>query len=219
MNTKQIDINIETAISASRGLGSNFGAMLGQPYYKVESRNTWQGGDEGWNADNDKARQGIYTGLLPNRKINKYRLEEHNISSAEYYQNPLTKDVGIAINLDHETGSYDMFFPLSKDSLKIGRGAAEAVASALRGEGENFFLNPTIVANIVNDANKAEVKNIDDLISALNRIKQSLLTTISQNEKMAVNAEKERIDTSVDDVDLKKVLKSGTTSSVEVINA
>lgn len=216
MESKQIDINIAAAIPTTRGLGSEFGSLLGQPYYKVDARNCWQGGDEGWDADNDKARTGAFTGLLPNRKINKYRLEEHDIASAQYYKQPLTGEVGIAINLNPEEGTYDMFFPLTKDSLKIGHGAAEAVAAALRGEGQNFFLNAQVVSNIVNDANRAEVNNIDAFITILNKIKQNLLTTISQNEKMATNATKERINSKVDNVDIKSVLKGNTSATIEV---
>ena len=211
MNTKEIDVNIATTIPATRGLGSNFGALLGQPYYTVKAHNTWQGGDEGWANDNEKAKQGVFTGLLPNRKINRYRLEEHDIASAQYYKNPITNEVGIAINLNPEDGSYDMFFPLT-----IGRGAAEAVAAALRGEGQNFFLNPQVVANIVNDANRAEVNNIDTLIASLQKIKQGLLTTVSQNEKLAVKAAKERTDTQIVDVDLKDVLKGNTSATIEI---
>lgn len=216
MEAKNIDINIAAAIPSSRGLGSEFGSLLGQPYYKVDARNTWQGGDEGWDKDNEKARSGIFTGLLPNRKINKYRIEEHDICSAQYYKQPVTGEIGIVINLDSETGSYDMFFPLTSESLKIGRGAAEAIAAALRGEGQNFFLNPQVVANVVNDANRAEVNNIDSFITILNKIKQNLLTTISQNEKLAANAVKERNDTKIDDVDIKQVLKGNTSATIEL---
>ena len=216
MEAKQIDINIAAAIPTTRGLGSNLGSLLGQPYYKVDARNCWQGGDEGWNADNEKARLGTFTGLLPNRKINKYRLEEHDIASAQYYKQPITGEVGIAINLNPEEGTYDMFFPLTKDALKIGRGAADAIAAALRGEGENFFLNAQVVANVVNDANKVEVNNIDAFITVLNKIKQNLLTTISQNEKMAVNAAKERSDSQVNEIDLKGVLKGNGSATIEI---
>ena len=104
----------------------------------------------------------------------------------------------------------------SRSPLKIGRGAAEAVAAALRGEGQNFFLNPQVVANIVNDANRAEVNNIDTLIASLQKIKQGLLTTVSQNEKLAVKAAKERTDTQIVDVDLKDVLKGNTSATIEI---
>jgi hypothetical protein len=216
METKQIDINIAAAIPTSRGIGSQLGSLVGQPYYKVDSRNTWQGGDEGWNADNEKARLGTFNGLLPNRKINKYRVEEHDIFGAQYYKQPITGEIGIVVNLNPQDGTYDMFFPLAKDSLKIGRGAAEAIAAALKGEGENFFLNPQVVVNVVNEANRAEVNNIDAFISVLNKIKQNLLTTISQNDKLASNAIKERNDSKIDDIDLQGVLKGNGSATIEI---
>ena len=79
METKNIDINIQAAIPASRGIGSMVGSLVGQAYHKVESRNTWQGGDQGWDNDNEKVRQGVSTMLIPNRPIKKYMLKWRHV--------------------------------------------------------------------------------------------------------------------------------------------
>ena len=215
METKNIDINIQAAIPGSRGIGSMVGSLVGQAYHKVESRNTWQGGNEGWDADNEKVHNGLSTMLLPNRAIKKYMLKDVDIANACYHQRPVTGEVGIAINLRPD-GTFDQFFPLNKDVFNLVKGTPEAIADALRGEGENFFLNPMAVAAVINDANKSELNAVDALIKALNSIKQNLIGAINENTKKAQKFAKELQETKIETVDFRDILKGEVGAMVEV---
>jgi len=217
METKNIDINIQAAIPASRGIGSMVGSLVGQAYHKVESRNTWQGGDQGWDNDNDKIRQGLSTMLIPNRPIKKYMLKDVDIFNACYYSRGAgdSKEVGIAINL-HEDGTFDQFFPLNRDIFKLVKSTPDAINDALKGQGDNFFLNPSAVARVINDANRVEVSAVDNLIKALNSIKQNLVTAINENQKKAEKFAKELQETKVETVDFRDILKGEVGAMVEV---
>ena len=217
METKNIDINIQAAIPASRGIGSMVGSLVGQAYHKVESRNTWQGGDQGWDNDNEKIRQGLSTMLIPNRPIKKYMLKDVDIFNACYYSRGAgdSKEVGIAINL-HEDGTFDQFFPLNRDIFKLVKSTPDAINDALNGQGDNFFLNPSAVARVINDANRVEVSAVDNLIKALNSIKQNLVTAINENTKKAEKFAKELQETKVETVDFRDILKGEVGAMVEV---
>lgn len=213
---KTIDINIQTAIPQSRGIGSMVGSLVGQAYHKVESRNTWQGGDEGWNNDVEKVRTGLSKMLMPNRKINKYMLKDVDIRNASYYKRPVTDEVGIAINLNSEDGTFDQFFPLNKDVFKLVKGTPEAIESALKGEGENFFLNPAAVCAVINEANKGELAAVRNLKEILNKIEQNLIGAINDNTKKAQQFTKELAETKVETVDFREILKGEVGAMVEV---
>ena len=213
---KTIDINIQTAIPQSRGIGSMVGSLVGQAYHKVESRNTWQGGDEGWNNDVEKVRTGLSKMLMPNRKINKYMLKDVDIRNASYYKRPVTDEVGIAINLNSEDGTFDQFFPLNKDVFKLVKGTPEAIESALKGEGENFFLNPAAVCAVINEANKGELAAVRSLKEILNKIEQNLIGAINDNTKKAQQFTKELAETKVETVDFREILKGEVGAMVEV---
>ena len=217
METKNIDINIQAAIPASRGIGSMVGSLVGQAYHKVESRNTWQGGDQGWDNDNEKIRQGLSTMLIPNRPIKKYMLKDVDIFNACYYSRGAgdSKEVGIAINL-HEDGTFDQFFPLNRDIFKLVKSTPDAINDALKGQGDNFFLNPSAVARVINDANRVEVSAVDSLIKALNSIKQNLVTAINENTKKAEKFAKELQETKVETIDFRDILKGEVGAMVEV---
>ena len=217
METKNIDINIQAAIPASRGIGSMVGSLVGQAYHKVESRNTWQGGDQGWDNDNEKIRQGLSTMLIPNRPIKKYMLKDVDIFNACYYSRGAgdSKEVGIAINL-HEDGTFDQFFPLNRDIFKLVKSTPDAINDALKGQGDNFFLNPSAVARVINDANRVEVNAVDSLIKALNSIKQNLVTAINENTKKAEKFAKELQETKIETVDFRDILKGEVGAMVEV---
>lgn len=217
METKNIDINIQAAIPASRGIGSMVGSLVGQAYHKVESRNTWQGGDQGWDNDNEKIRQGLSTMLIPNRPIKKYMLKDVDIFNACYYSRGAgdSKEVGIAINL-HDDGTFDQFFPLNRDIFKLVKSTPDAINDALKGQGDNFFLNPSAVARVINDANRVEVSAVDSLIKALNSIKQNLVTAINENQKKAEKFAKELQETKVETVDFRDILKGEVGAMVEV---
>lgn len=212
---KTIDINIQAAIPGSRGIGSLVGSLVGQAYNKVETKNMWPGGDQGWDSDCQKIRDGISSMLMPNRKLFKYSLRDVNIFNACYYTRPMGGGVGIAINLRPD-GSYDYFFPLDKDVYKLVKSTPEAISDALKGEGENFFLNPVSVAKVLNDANQAQINAIKGLIKILQDCVQSLTTVKNENIAKAQKFEKELNETKVETVNFKDLLRGDVSAMVEV---
>ena len=215
METKNIDINIQAAIPASRGIGSLVGSLVGQAYNKVETKNTWPGGDQGWDADQQKIRDGISTMLMTNRKIIKYSLRDVNIFNACYHTRPMGGGVGIAINLRPD-GTFDYFFPLDKDVYNLVKSTPEAINDALKGEGENFFLNPVSVATVLNDANQAQINAAKQLVKILQDSIQSLITVQKENINKAQKFAKELNDTKVETINFKDLLKGDVSAMVEV---
>lgn len=210
---KNIDINIQAAIPSSRGIGSLVGSLVGQAYNKVETKNMWPGGDQGWDADVQKVRDGISTMFMLNRKPIKYILKDVNIFNASYYTRPMNGGVGIAINLRPD-GSYDYFFPLDKDVYNLVKSTPEAIQDALRGEGENFFLNPTSVAAVLNDANQANINALKSLQKIINDCIQTLTTTKNENMAKAQKFEKELNESKVETINFKDLLKDHSVSAM-----
>lgn len=219
-NEKTIDVNIKTVLADNRQAASLIGALIGKAYAKVESRDCWQGGKEGFENDKAKATAPGAAGLITNRSPRKFMLKIQDILGAQMYVQPLTKQVGVVVNLDNSNGSYDMFFPLDGSNPTIvEKPMAEAISDALKGEGQNFFLEPSKVVAVVNEGNRAEVKNIDTLIAALNKMKQNIITTINENEKKAAEIEKEWATSKVNGVDIKDVVASASSAVINVHTA
>ena len=219
-NEKTIDVNIKTVLADNRQAASLIGALIGKAYAKVESRDCWQGGKEGFENDKAKATAPGAAGLITNRSPRKFMLKIQDILGAQMYIQPLTKQVGVVVNLNNSDGSYDMFFPLDGSNPTIvEKPMAEAISDALKGEGQNFFLEPSKVVAVVNEGNRAEVKNIDTLIGALNKMKQNIITTINENEKKAAEIEKEWATSKVNGVDIKDVVASASSAVINVHTA
>lgn len=200
---KSIDVNIVAGVRQSASL---IGALLGKAYSTVESKTIWQGGEEGFERDKAAANAANSAILITNRSPKKYTLKTQDILSAQFYVQPITGQQGVVINL-RDDGKYDMFFPLDGHNPVVAeKPVADAISDALKGEGENFFLDPKTVASVINEANKAEVKNIDTLITALSKMKQNLQGAIIENEKKAAEIEKQWVDSKVNGVDIKTVM-------------
>lgn len=218
-NDKTIDVNISTVVPGNRQAASFIGALLGKAYAKVEGRDCWQGGKEGFENDKAKATAPGAAGLILNRSPRKFMLKTQDILSAQFYVQPLTKQAGIVINLRPD-GSNDMFFPLDGANPVITeKTMADAISDALKGEGQNFFLEPSKVVAVINEGNRAEVKNVDALISVLNKIKQNIITTINENEKKAADIEKEWTSSKVNGVDIKDVMAGAAGAVINVHTA
>ena len=217
-NEKTIDINIQAAIPTSRGIGSMVGSLVGQSYNKVETKNMWPGGDQGWDADCQKVRDGLSTMFMLNRKPIKYTLKDIDIFNACYHNLPLNGGVGIAINLRSD-GTYDYFFPLDKDIYKLVKSTPEAINEALKGEGENFFLNPVSVADFLNKANQQNINALKALGKTINDMIQTLVTTSKENTAKAQRFAKELADSKVETINFKELLRNNEVSAMVKVKA
>lgn len=216
---KQIDVNIAAVIPSTRQTASFIGALLGKAYSTVESRDCWQGGAEGFENDKKAAATPGIASLITNRSPKKYLLRIQDIVSAQFHKQGITGQTGIAINL-REDDTCDLFFPLDgTNPVVTEKPLGDAISAALRGEGENFFLDAEKVAAVINEANKAEVKNIDNLINILSKMKQNIQGAIIENEKKAVDISKQWIDSKMQGIDIKDVLGGKETSVINVHTA
>ena len=112
-------------------------------------------------------------------------------------------EVGVAVNPDGK-GGYDLFLPLNNDILKAGNVTVENVTAALRGEKQEFFLNPDAVVDLINRANQQEYDNLKALREKISKMEQNLLGVIAENKQKAEAANKEwmnsAVQTGLDDV-------------------
>lgn len=94
-------------------------------------------------------------------------------------------EIGIAIN-PKEDGTCDIFLPITDNTLNMmGKTTAEAVAEAVKGEKDHFFLDGKSLVVILNDAIKREIKYLEDHISLCQRMLTTLKGDISNNENRA----------------------------------
>ena len=216
MDKKEIEVNISTVLSNNRQAASYAGAMLGKAYTVVEARDCWQGGSEGFENDKKAANTPGVAALVTNRSPKKYILRTQDIIGAQVHQNKLTGEVGIAINLRAD-GTCDLFLPLNgKNPVVVEKPMEDAISDALTGEGENFFLDAEKVAGVINAANKNEVKSIDNLITALSKMKQNIQGAIIENEKKATEIAKEWSDSKLNGIDIKSVLTAAVPTTLNV---
>jgi len=202
-NMNTIDINVQTKVAQNRQLISQFGRNLGTQFYKIESREIWQGGKEGFEADRKAISDGTNKGFILNRSPKKFLLKSHEILCTSIYKDPITEEVGVAVNPDGK-GGYDLFLPLNNDILKAGNVTVENVTAALRGEKQEFFLNPDAVVDLINRANQQEYDNLKALREKISKMEQNLLGVIAENKQKAEAANKEwmnsAVQTGLDDV-------------------
>lgn len=198
-----IDINVQTKVAQNRQLISQFGKNLGTQFYKVESREIWSGGKEGFEKDKKAISDGTDKGFILNRSPKKFLLKSYEILCTLVVKDEITQEVGVAINPDGK-GNYDLFLPINNDILKAGSVTAENVAAALRGEKQEFFLNAKVLVDLINRANQQELNNLKALRESISKMEQNLIGAINENRKKAEEATKEwtnsAVETGIDDV-------------------
>lgn len=221
-NEKTIDINISNVIPSTRQAASFIGALLGKAYSQVECKDIWQGGKDGFEKDKKAASTPGVAMFVLNRSPKKYTLRTNDIIGANFDVVGLgeAKQVGIAINARPD-GTRDLFFPLNDGTNPVvtEKPIEDAISDALHEQGENFFLDADKVASVLNDANRAEVKNLEVLIGSLNKMKQNIQGAIIENEKKAAEISKQWIDSKIDGIGIKDILGGNATSVINVHTA
>lgn len=222
MENKTIDVNISNVIPSTRQAASFVGALLGKAYTEVECKDIWAGGTEGFEKSKKDAQTPGLALLITNRSPRKYTLRTKDILGANFDTVGVgdAKQVGISIN-SRPDGTRDLFFPLTTgvNPVVTEKPLEDAIEDALHAEGDNFFLDAEKVAKVLNDANRAEVKNIDVLIASLNKMKQNIQGAIIENEKKAADMAKQWSDSKMDGVTIKDILGGGATSVINVHTA
>ena len=191
-----IDINVENKISENCQMISQFGSRLGQQFYKAEGREVWQGGKEGFEKEKAAIVNGDSQSFILNRSPRKFLVKAHRIVGTQIVKDELTNEVVILINPDGN-GGYDLSLPITNDLIRRGIVTQEAVAKALKGEEDSFFINADNLSKILNHANEAEVRNLTELRNRIDKMIQSIQSGIADNKQKAEAASKEWVDSAI----------------------
>ena len=188
---KQVDVNIiNPVVSNHVQLISKIGSNLGTQFCKVEVRMAWQGGQDGFERDLKAINSGERKGFILNRSPRRLRMKNFLIAGTVLCKDPMNDDeIGIAIN-PHDDGSCDLFLPISEATLRtMGKTTAEAVAEAIKGERDHFFLDAKTLSKILNDAMNREIQYLEEHIRVCQKMLVTLKGDISENEIKAKTIE------------------------------
>ena len=189
---KTIDVNIATptVVTNNVQLISKIGSNLGTQFFKVEVRLAWQGAKEGFERDKKAIETGEKKGFILNRSPKRLLAKNFLIAGTVLVKDPMNDDeIGIAIN-PHEDGTCDLFLPISESTLsKMGKTTAEAVAEAVKGEKDHFFLDGKTLVKILNDAMQREIQHLEEHIKVCQKMVVTLKGDIANNESKAQQVE------------------------------
>lgn len=185
---KTIDVNIATppVVANNVQLISKIGSNLGTQFCKVDVRMAWPGGQEGFEKDLAAIKSGDKKGFILNRSPRRLLEKSFLIAGTVLVKDPLNDDeICIGVN-PHEDGTFDLLLPISESTLKsMERTTAEAVAEAVRGETDHFFLDAKALAKILNDAMQREIKYLEEHITTCQKMLTTLRGDVTNNENKA----------------------------------
>ncbi len=202
---KTIDVNITNNVVANNvQLISKIGSNLGTQFFKVDVRMAWQGGQEGFERDKKAIDSGDKKGFILNRSPRRLLAKNFLIAGTILCKDPMSDDeVGIAIN-PKEDGTCDLFLPISETTLRtMGKTTSEAVAEAIKGEKDHFFLDAKTLVKILNDAMRREIMYLEEHIASCQKMVVTLKGDINNNEAKAKQVEDQWIHSALKtDVDM-----------------
>lgn len=182
---KTIDVNvIPSIVTGNTQLISKVGANVGTQIFKVEVRHAWQGGQEGFEKDKRAIETGEKKGFILNRSPRRL-LAKNILIAGVCLVNDVDGDVCIAIN-PKENGSADMILPINEKTLDVmGKTTAEAIAEAIKGEKDHFFLDGKTLVSLINGTMKKEVQYLEELKENISKMIGTINADIKLNEKKA----------------------------------
>lgn len=196
---KTIDVNIASPVVTNNvQLISKIGSNLGTQFFKVEVRMAWQGGQKGFEADKLAIEKGEKKGFILNRSPKRLLAKNFLIAGTVLVKDPMNDDeIGIAIN-PHEDGTCDLFLPITENTLRsMGKTTAEAIAEAIKGEKDHFFLDAKTLVKILNDAMRREIMYLEEHIQACQKMVVTLKGDIVDNENKARRVEENWINSAL----------------------
>lgn len=188
---KQIEVNVvPNVVSNNVQLISKIGSNLGTQFFKVEAIAAWNGRQEGFEKDKKMIESGEKKGFILNRSPRRLLAKNFLIAATALVTDPMNdNEIGIAIN-PKDDGSCDLFLPITESTLKtMGKTTSEAVAEAIKGEKDHFFLDAKTLCKILNDAMQREINYLDEHIKACQKMMVTLKGDISANEQKAKQVE------------------------------
>lgn len=188
---KTIDVNVIPPVVANNAqLISKIGSNMGTQFFKVEVRHAWQGGQEGFERDKKQIESGEKKGFILNRSPKRLLAKNFLIAGAVLIKDQLNDDeIGIAIN-PKDDGGYDLFLPLNGETLSsLGKTTADAIAEAINGEKDHFFLDGNSLTKMLNNTMQREIQRLEDHIKVCHKMIVTLKGDITNNENKAKAAE------------------------------
>lgn len=183
---KTIDVNIvPDIIKGNTQLISKVGANVGTQIFKVEVRLAWPCVNKNdFEAEKRKYETGEKKGFILNRSPR--RLIAKNILIAGVcLVKDVDDDICIAIN-PKDDGTADMLLPINEHTLDVmGKTTADAVAEAIKGEKDHFFLDGKSLVAIMNSAMRKEIQYLEDLKENIGKMITTLKGDIVLNDKKA----------------------------------
>lgn len=187
---KTIDVNIASPVVTNNvQLISKIGSNLGNQFFKAEVRMAWQGGQKGFEADKLAIETGEKKGFILNRSPKRLLAKNFLIAGTMIVKNPMNDDeIGIAIN-PHEDGTCDLFLPIAEDTLQsMNKTTVEAIAEAIKGKKDHFFLDAKTLVKVLNDATRREITYLEEHIQACQKMVGTLKGDIVDNDNKARRA-------------------------------
>lgn len=183
---KTIDINIATpGVANNVQLISKIGSNLGTQFFKVDVRMAWQGAQEGFERDKRSIESGESKGFILNRSPRRFIARNILIAGTILTKDPINDELGIAIN-PHEDGTCDLFLPVNDQTLRVmGKTTQDAIAEAIKGEKDHFFLDAKTLTKVLNDANRREIAALEELITKCQKMIVTIKGDISNNDQKA----------------------------------
>lgn len=189
---KIIDINIVPDVVRNNvQLISKVSSLNGTQVFKVEVKDAWFGADEANKSFDEEKRKyetGEKKGFIINRSPRGICLRNILIGGVIISKDPITEEHYLVINPGTKS---EWPLPITPDTLKImDKSTAEAVAEAIRGEKDHFFIDGKNLANIANGAMTRDIQYIEELEKTLNKAKVRLKGFIMENNRKAESVAK-----------------------------
>lgn len=191
-----IEVNVENTISKNCQLISQFGSRLGTQFFKPERRSIWQGGDQQFEKEKKAIMSGESNGFILNRCPNKFRIKSFRITGTQIVKDEVTNEIVILVNPDGN-GGYALRLPITNELVRAGVVTQEAVAKALKGDDDNFFLNADNLVKFLNNANDAEYRALRELRDNIDKMMQAIQACIAENKQKAEASSREWTDSAV----------------------
>lgn len=188
---KMTETNVITAIANNRKNLSQIGSNLGGQFHQVEVRNFIP------DFENQKLRiqsEGNAE-LYVNRTMKRYRIVSKDIFNMGA-KTDLSGQAVVYINEDPATKVAEVEIPFGNDMRSFGNINEDGLRRAIKGDNTMIFADVEKLATQLNALNNKEIKNIEQLISMLNKAKQACENSIVENTKKVAIYKRELIDTS-----------------------
>ena len=181
--------NVIAAIANNRKSLSTIGSNLGGQFHQVEVRNFIP------DFENQKLRiqsEGNVE-LYVNRTMKRYRILSKDIFNMGA-KTDLSGRAVVFINEDPTTKVAEVEIPFGSDMINFGNINEDGLRKAIKGDNTMIFADVEKLAVQLNSMNNKEIRNIEQLITMLNKAKQSCENAIIENTKKVAVYKRELID-------------------------